>query len=211
MYVLVHKNRVIVGPRDWNRAMFEGALQKEKITALIPRVPPEVWPYVIDSETYLSTCENVIPDHNPKIECLYGPFFNMENQSKVIQTWGVKMKFMDMIRQELKDLAASERYKKEVSGAQVEIQNTLVSLDTSREGRNIFVQKYSLMADTDVVNWKFPECWLTITRAELGDCISAGAAHIQAAFDWEKDISDQIDAAQTESELDQIVIITPAE
>ena len=98
-------------------------------------------------------------------------------------------------------MVAVKRYVKEVAGTKATVQNTEVTVDTSREGRNVFVQKYSLMKTGDTVNWKFPEGWLTLTKIELGTIVTAGQTHIQSFFDWEKDYSDQIDAAQTKQDL----------
>ena len=60
------------------------------------------------------------------------------------------------------------------------------------------------MSDTETSNWKFPEGWLTLTKSELGQCVSAGATHIQSCFDWEKNYTDRIEAATTKEELLQI-------
>ena len=66
------------------------------------------------------------------------------------------------------------------------------------------------MGDTDTVVWKFPETWLTLTKAELSSVVIAGAAYIQAQFDWEKSVADSIDAAATVDDLKAITIVEPA-
>jgi len=67
------------------------------------------------------------------------------------------------------------------------------------------------MGENDTVNWKFPEGWLTLTKVELGAAVSAGAAHIQGSFDWEKAKIEEIEAAETVEVLDAIVIVEPQE
>ena len=62
------------------------------------------------------------------------------------------------------------------------------------------------MADTDTINWKFPETWLTITKQELGYIVSQGVAYIQGCFDWEVQKNAEIDACTTLAELDAIII-----
>jgi hypothetical protein len=211
MYVLVHKERVLVGPRDWNRPMFEGALQKLKLQALLPRRDPQELPIEIDADTYITNASITIPPHNEKIETYHGPYWNFENKDLAVGTYQIKEKQLPSIRELLRNEAAAERYRREVAGTKTTIQDLEVTLDTSRDGRNIFLQKYVLMADDETVNWKFPEGWLTLTKAELGAAVSAGAAHIQGAFDWEKDKIEEIEAADTAAALDAIVIVEQEE
>jgi hypothetical protein len=107
----------------------------------------------------------------------------------------------------LKLQAADERWIKETAGTTTTIQDTVVTVDTARGSRDIFVQKYLLMLDSDVVTWKFPETWLSLTKTDLGQVVAAGASHVQSAFAWEKDINDAINTADTLDALDAIVIV----
>lgn len=207
MYVLVHKERVLVGPRDWNRPMFEGALERLKIQALLPRRDPVELPFILDEDTYITNAAVVIPPHNEKIETYVGPYWNFENKSLAVGTYAIQERPLGSIKEILINQAAAERYRREVSGAKMTIQGLEVSLDTTREGRNIFLQKYSLMGDTDTVNWKFPEGWLNLTKQELGAVVATGAAHIQTAFDWEKAKVEEIQAASNAATLDAITIV----
>lgn len=211
MYVLVHKERVLVGPRDWNRPMFEGALNKLKLTAMLPRRDPQELPIEIDADTYITNAAIVIPPHNEKIETYHGPYWNFENKSLAVGTYEIKEKQIGSIRELLINETAAERYRREVAGTTTEIQGTTVTLDTSRDGRNVFIQKYTLMGENDTVNWKFPEGWLTLTKSDLGIAVAAGAAYIQGAFDWEKAKVEEIEAADTAAALDAIVIVEPQE
>jgi hypothetical protein len=214
MYVLVHKERVLVGPRDWNRPMFEGALQKLKLETLLPRRDPQELPIVIDEDTYITNASITIPSHNERIETYHGPYWNFENKDLAVGTYEIKYKTLGSIRELLTNEAANERYRREVAGTKTTIQDLEVTLDTSRDGRNIFLQKYTLMGEDDVVNWKFPEGWLTLTKEELGQVVLVGATYIQSAFDWEKEKVEEIEAAETVEELDAIVIVeqeTPSE
>lgn len=216
LYVLVHtetrivdgtptpETRVLVGPRDWHPPMFEGALERVGIQFPVPRREPESWPMVIDEDTYITECEMVIPEHNPKIETYYGPFWDFSNPVRVLANHQIKDRDMGSVKDALKAIVAAERYQAEIVGPTMTLQGQEVSLDTTREGRNIFVQKWALMGDQDTVNWKFPETWLILTKSELGQVIGVGAAHIQGAFDWELGKVEDIDAATTLAELDAI-------
>ena len=206
MNVLVHNERVLVGPMSWNRPMFEGGLDRLKISALLPRNDPETVPIVIDDATYLTTAQLVIPDHNSRTQTYYGPFWDFTNPAIAVGTFEIKYKQIWEIQAQLRDEAKANRYTAEVGGTHSVIQGKKVTIDTSREGRNIFVQKYSLMGTDETVNWKFPETWLTLTKDELGQCVAAGAAHIQATFDWEKLKDDEITASTTIEELEVLVV-----
>jgi hypothetical protein len=208
MYAVVYKDRVIVGPMNWNRAIFQGALERQKIATQLPRVAPEQLPHIVNPDAKIMMVEEVRPTMNPRVEYYYGPTWTITD-SKAIANYDVVDSPIEAARMNFKTQAADERYRKEIKGVTVDVQGASVTVDTARDARNIFIQKYSLMADGDVVNWKFPEAWLTLTKAELGSVIAAGAAHIQSCFDWEKSISDQIDAATTKAELIAIEIVEP--
>jgi hypothetical protein len=210
MYVVVYKNRVIVGPMGWNRAIFQGALEKQKVNVGLPRVAPETLPLIIDEDTKIARAEESRPALNPLVEYYYGPLWDLSNDV-AIANFEVHDTPIESARGNFKALAAEERWKKEEAGTTINIQQMTVSLDTSREGRNIFLQKYSLMGENDTVNWKFPEGWLTLTKAELGQIVVTGAAYIQSCFDWERGINDQIDAVNTKEELLAIEIVATEE
>ena len=208
MYAVVYKTRVIVGPMDWNRAIFQGSLEREGITQTLPRVAPEsdALPYVINEDAKIMLVEEVRAEIKPMVEYYYGPLWDVSGD-KAIANSEVHDTLIEFARSNFKNQAAEERWKKEVAGTKLNINDTEISIDTSRDGRNIFIQKYTLMGESDVVTWKFPEAWLTLTKAQLGSVVSAGVAHIQSAFDWEKSINDQIDAATTKEELLAIEIV----
>ena len=117
----------------------------------------------------------------------------------------------DVVRKQLakynlKQLAAQERYKKEILGTTATIQSQSLTIDTSRGARDIFVQTYLLMGDADTVNWKFPETWLTLTKQDLGLCVTAATQYVQECFDWELNKSEEIDNSETKQELLAIII-----
>jgi hypothetical protein len=205
MYAVIFKDRVIVGPMNWNRGIFQGSLEKEKIKILLPRVAPDTLPLVINSDVKIMQVEENRPQINSMVEYYYGPIWDISGDT-AIASYVVMDQNIDTARNNFKQLAAEERWKKEVAGTTVEVQGTTVTIETDRETRNIFIQKLSIMSDTETVNWKFPESWLVLSKLDLVQVVTAGAQYIQSCFDWEKDISDQIDSAQTKEELLSIPI-----
>ena len=210
MYAVIYDNRVQVVQTDWNRAMFQGALEKKGIKQLLPRVAPETLPMIIDEHAKIMLVEEVRPEVSPLVEYYYGPLWEI-TETKAIANYEVHDTPIESARYNLKQLTAGERYKKEIMGTTVTIQGNQVTIDTNRGARDIFVQKYLLMAENDTVNWKFPEMWLTLTKTDLGLCVAAGAQYIQGCFDWELNIAAQIDQAETKQQLLAIEIVEPPE
>lgn len=203
-YILVHNNRVLNGPRDWRRRSFEDTLNEELNIQI--NLPPEydsTTPIVINELTRIMACEQTYPNYNQKTEYIHGPFWNFDND--IAQgTYQVLPTSIELIKNTLKAQVASERYTTEVAGFKYTIQNTEVFVDTSRDTRNIFVQKLLLMADTDTCSWKFPEAWLTLTKTELASIVMDGAAFVQNCFNWEEAKVIEIDLCTTAEQLDAI-------
>jgi hypothetical protein len=211
MHAVIHKDKVIIGPKEWNRGFFTFRFQQLKIAAsTMPRTAPTEMPFIVDADTKIVPATVIYEEINPMTQYHRGPVWEISEDSATA-TYVATDTPIEQARGNFRNQAADERYKKEVAGTKITIQDLEVSLDTSRDGRNIFLQKYSLMSDTDTANWKFPEGWLTLTKAELGQIVQAGATHIQSAFDWEKGINDQIDAAETAEELLAIEIVEETE
>ena len=203
MFVLVHKGRVLVGPMAWNRVMFDGNLEKLKINFLLPRAEPAELPLVINEDTVIKRVEFNYPVYNQKTHYLEGPYWNHEGPVS-IAFYEVKPQPVESVKVRLKEIVAENRWKKEVAGTKALVQGIEVTVDTARGSRDVFVQKYLLMADDSVVGWKFPEGWLQLTKAELGAIVQAGAAHVESAFAWEASKVNLIDYSNTLEDLDAI-------
>jgi hypothetical protein len=207
MYAIVYKNRVVLGPMGWSQRYFTNALKiRHRITANIPGKPPSQMPYRIDNDTAIHDVIENKPEFDIMTQGIEGPYWDVSSDT-IIANYVVKDQPIESVRNNLRKIAAGERYKKEISGVKVEVRSMFVTCDTSREGRHIFIQKLLLMNTGDTVNWKFPEGWLILSKNELAMIVSAGAAHIQAAFDWENSINDLINQATTINALNAIEIV----
>jgi hypothetical protein len=208
MYAVIYDNKVLVGPMNWNRGMFQGALERKNIRYPLSRTAPDNLPLIIDEHAKIMRVDEIRPQMNPLVEFYYGPLWDITEET-AIANYEVHDSPIESMRYNLKQVAAQERYNKEVLGTTVTIQDKTVTIDTNRGARDIFVQKYLLMADSDLVNWKFPETWLTLTKQDLSLAVQAGDQYIQSCFDWELNITEQIDLAETKEQLLAIVIIEP--
>jgi hypothetical protein len=206
MYAVIYDNKVVVGPINWNRGMFQGALERKGIQYPLSRTAPNNLPLTIDEHAKIMRVEEIRPQMNPLVEFYYGPLWDITEEA-AIANYEVHDSPIESMRYNLKQLAAQARYSKEVLGTTVTIQDKTVTIDTNRGARDIFVQKYLLMTESVTVNWKFPETWLTLTKSDLGLCVTAANQYIQQCFDWELNISEQIDQAQNKQELLAVTIV----
>lgn len=208
MYAVVYKNRVIVGPMEWNRGLYEGSLKKHGVSNTLPRIAPEQLPYVVNDDAKIMRVEEVRPEINPMVEYHYGPQWDV-SADNAIATYEVHETPIESARNNFKQLAAEERWKKEVAGTSVTINDTTVTVDTTREARGLFIQQFSIMDEGASVNWKFPKAWLLIDKSDVKQIVDAIASHIQQSFDWEASINQQIDQATTKQQLVDIIITEP--
>jgi hypothetical protein len=213
MYALINNNKVISGPRQWNRAYFLVILQQNNIATngiVIPRNAPEEFPFIINEDTKI--CEAVINEDkiNSMVQYLQGPTWDLTDDIAIANYEAVDTP-IEFAKGNFKELAKIERRKKEVTTIKVTVQDTEVTVSTDRDERSVFTAKLAVIGEDVTVNWKFPEGWLELSRADLLFIISSIDAHVQDTFDWEKNINDQIEAATTAEELLEIVIVEERE
>jgi hypothetical protein len=66
------------------------------------------------------------------------------------------------------------------------------------------------MSDDQSIVFKFEgSVFKSVTRDELGMIVATGAAHIQAAFDWESQLYSEIDDCTTIEELKLVDLTYP--
>lgn len=207
MYVLVSNEKILNGPRPWSYRSFKNTLEEELgITYNLPQnKTDDVAIHISDTvKIYPAVLDNSTP-YNPKIEYLHGPFWNFSD-NVATGTFTVQNNSLESVKGYLKSVVAANRYQKEISGIAQTVNNITVTVDTARDARNIFFQKYLLMSENETVEWKFPEAWITLTKAQLGGIVSNAALHIENQFVWEANKVIEIETANTYSELDVIVL-----
>lgn len=205
LYAIAHGTSVIHGPKPWNKRSFESVLRDdldiqdpaldtaEPNDVVTVHVDIKIWPVDIIAR----------PNYNAKTQHLQGPFWTFKTD-RVEMSYQAQDLPIDFVKDTLKAAVTSNRYDRETGGFTTTVQGHQVWCDTSREGRKIFSDTYIIMSDGDVINWKFPERWISISRADLGAIVLEGKQHIQSCFDWEKVKHDEIDDATTLAELDEI-------
>lgn len=200
-YAIVHKNKVIIGPMSWSQKYFTSVLKlRHKIDANIPGNVPTELPYIINDVTSIREVTENRSEINTMTQYYYGPIWDLSNDV-IVANYEIKDIPLESVKNVIRSKLASERYKKEIAGTKLSLQNSEITIDTSRDGRNIYIQKLLTMNDNETVNWKFSECWLTISKEELKTVAKTCSDYIQESFNWEKTINQQIDSCLTVEEL----------
>lgn len=202
-YLLVENRQIVhLGPIPWRHRFIQSELDDLEVNFTVSPVEQgyikindnfEIFPITEETGSFDSRWEDPI-----------GPFYTYHNDHATAE-WQKQDKPLDQVRQMIKSVVAGLRYGKEMAGIKVTLRDGVeVTADTSRDGRAIFTQVYGTMADDATVDWKFPEGWFTVTKAELGTVIAGGFTYIQEQFVWEKTFGDRADSASTMDELKAI-------
>lgn len=211
MYVITHHHdydEVLLGPITWNPRFIASVLRTDLDLSYTPNIvasDEQKVPYEVLPNVWIRRVTNVSEDHNPKLHTLIGPYW-VYNGTEATAEYRKQDKPLEIVKAELKQIVTANRYQKEIAGIKVTIQGVEVTVDTARDNRDVFVQKYLLMSDTDTVDWKFPETWLTLTKADLGIAVQGGVTHVQSQFSWENAKFNEIDACTTLEELDAVIL-----
>lgn len=203
MYVVINNNKVVLGILPWNPKYFSTVLKsRHKVTSTLPKTEPDSteFPYVIDENTVIKCAEeNRSHEINPMVEYYYGPQWEFVDD-KVIANYEVKTQDLDSAKGNYRQKAAMLRYEKELSGTIVTIDGVEHAIETSREARAKYVEKYVMMGD-DPISWKFQDSWQTITKQNMFEIIQAIETYVQSTFDEELALVEQINATESNEAL----------
>lgn len=201
MFAIIHNGKVILGPSSWDKGFFSTVLKRKKIShGHIPFKPAEELPYKLNETTEIYPVEVIREPINDYIEYHRGPLWEVK-ETVAVATYEIVEQDLAFAKANYKNLLAEKRYEKEISGTKVTIHGAEITINTDREYRSILTQKYTLMKEGDTTNWKFLESWITLSRSGLETVLTAIDMHVQECFDWEKQISDQIEEELLVSEL----------
>lgn len=207
MFVIVYKNNVILGPMNWNRFRFEDIILEDcDVNTTLPSRNDSYTVIEVSPEIRILPVQHTAnPEFNPSIEILHGPFWNFTDTHAVMSYQPVPMT-VDAAKNQLKSKLADLRWQRENTSIKVNIQNVTVTVDISRTVRDTMIQKYLLMSDTDVINWKFPETWINLTKSDLHHVVGILTQHVQAQFDWEMNKVSEIDTCTNLNDLSNVIL-----
>lgn len=205
MFVIVHNNSVIWGPKNWNKRGFEEVILEDcEIHCTLPTRNNEANPIRINDEiVILRVVPLDTPWLNQKTHRLEGPFWNFyEDRAEMYYT--VVDLPVYFVKDKLHEQIAINRNKVENSSTKIMIGNTLYTIRTDKDSRHLYTTTSMTMEPNDKVEWKFPEGWTELKKPDIMKIIAAINKHIGDSFVWERKKSDEINAANTLEELDAI-------
>lgn len=211
-YVLKHLDTVLWGPRPWNWISLQNALKEDlNLDIILPSKETE-GPYVIDNDTIiLPVREAAGPSYNAKTQYLEGPYWQYTNY-EAISSYVPVNKSVDQLKGELKAFATAQRWNKETSGIEYQLGDQLLHISTSRDQRTTFSigvpGKWKLTSVETLENniKTYKPVWVSLLGSDIQSINQAIANHVQAAFEWEENIHNQIDSLNTLEDLDTLVI-----
>lgn len=214
-YLIINRvtNEVHLGPIDWNakfiQAVLRDDLDNDEIEIRpddVDRIPYEihedVWAFAITSE--------VREEYNEIIERPEGPFWSIVEADRgnfsATMTYTKVDLPLEVAKSLVKNRISRERKIRERTTVfTMEVQGTQVTIESDRENRNAYYQKYLTIDDsTDEVvrdKWRFREGWLALSKDDLRLIIRAIDDHVQEQFDWEEALDKKIDEAKDLTEL----------
>lgn len=209
MWILVYNNQIQLGPREYNRWIFQDWLAENLgIIISLPQQPIGNNPIIIDENTRIIVVFFASqPGFNPRIQQLAGPFVTMQYDYANAE-YQVADQNIEVVKSTMLAELASNRYNQEVSGVTVVLQDQSLWVSSDRVTRQIWLNTLQLGVTTQT--WKFNNnTWLVLDTQEIQTVVSALTAHVEQAFAWEKSIHDEIIAANDLATLANININWP--
>lgn len=211
MYALIHDSQLILGPIQWNYRLINSELEDLEIDYKVSPRSYENVPIAadVDTKTYILPAVLSIPDYDARFQGVgnFDWIIVEENNIpvRVEFNYSIGDKTLDQIKVEYKSQVAPIRREKENTQITLTINNTEVTVSTSREQRISFVSKLSSAPGPYL--FKFNDnLWLDITSTDLQNIINQIDIKVQEAFDWEYQKIQEIDACTTGEEVYNVVL-----
>lgn len=206
MYALVNGQELRLGPIAFNYRMINDELEELEVDFRVTSNDYQSVPISITDDIKIIFARNEVPEHDPRFQGVSQSSHEITD-TEVIFYYTVGDKSLEQIKGEYKAGVKPERQRKENTTITVTIQDTELTVSTSRESRLEFISK--LFGNDGPYNFKFDNgVWLEITKADLEYIISQIDAKVQEAFDWELAKLAEIDACE-DGEAVYAVEITP--
>jgi len=205
MYVVKYKNMIVLGMIPWNNNYIQDVFRlRYRVNIEIPYDEPslESFPLQVNDDIVIFPAEEDRPlITNVLTQMYYGPTWEfLEN--KVIAHYEVVYYSLEDAKIKHREVAADLRYKKEISGFNLEINGIERFFSTNRDARSKFSERLMSMADNETVNWKFNNGdWTNLNKQQMLAIVQAINNHVQSAFNYELDLNNLISSAQSIDDL----------
>jgi hypothetical protein len=198
MFVLVNNGYVILGPMAWNKVVFENVILEEcEKQIALPYIVSG--PVVVDDELTILPATYTYDTPIKTSQIHHGPFWSFTD-TEAVGNFIIIDKTIEQFKSEVKQLISNKRWADEVKQLKYEIDGVKYTIDTTREGRNIY--QSMLMLNNDTYNWKFIEGYVPISKETLQEIVRLIASQVQTAFDNEMTKFAEVDSCETLSELE---------
>lgn len=201
-YLLVeNRQTVLLGPIVWKPRFIQSELDDLEVSFI---VPPTEQGYlkINDNLEIIPIVEAPDPGHDPLYEELAGPYYTYNGNTATMTYTKVDRK-LDDVKGSYKQLAAAARYTRETSGTSATVGDSTISLATDVASRANYLNLLNTVGE-GTINYKTNGVFVALNATDLQALVDAVNTHVQDAFNWEKGILDQIDAATSIEELKAI-------
>jgi hypothetical protein len=168
-------------------------------------------PLEINSNTFLLEVVLNQPEHDERAQVLKYVSWEVVTDNDVQKAqfnYEVVDKSLEQIKSEYKQQISPIRREKENQYITISIQNTELSILTSREQRTQFINKLTALPETDTVLYKFGDnTWINVSKTDLEYIVQQIDSKVQEAFDWEYLKIQEIDNCTTKEEVFDVVIV----
>ena len=211
-YLLVqNKQIVILGPITWRQRFIQTEINDlidDGELTINYTVPATEQGYINIGDGFeIFPVELTTPAFDPIYEELSGPFWTYENNIAT-GIYTVNTLSIEKIKGHLKQVVATERYRKQNLGTTVAIANTTFSVSTDTNTINSLLSLAN-NTGTDTINYKSPNGFISLTGADIQNIVNQIHDYIQTQFNWEKTTNETIDDTDDITALQTIEIVEP--
>lgn len=207
MYALVNGQQLLLGPIAFNYRMINSVLEEDlEVEFRVKSSDYQSVPIHFTENIKILPARDDNPEYDPRFEGLTNITYEITD-TEVIFRHTKDQKPLEQIKGERKGEIKPERQRRENTTITVTIQDTPITVSTSRESRLELISK--LLGNEGPYNFKFDSgIWLEITKTDLQYVISQIDLKVQEAFDWELAKLTEIDDCE-DGEAVYAVEITP--
>lgn len=211
MYALIHNSQLLLGPIKFNYRLINADLEDNEIEERIGPRDYENVPLEINSNTFLLEVVLNQPEYDERSQVLRYTDWEIIDDNGIQKAqfnYEVVDKSLDQIKGEYKQQLSPIRREKENQYLTLNIQNTDLSILTSREQRTQFINKLTALPETETVLYKFSDStWINVSKTDLEYIVQQIDLKVQEAFDWEYAKLQEIDNCTTKEEVFNVVIV----
>lgn len=207
-FVLVHKDRVLLGPISWRKRAFEQDLKDELgIETILPAVNTDGRPITIDEDTrilYFAGVQQTIPI-DELLDEPAGPYY-IFYENYCTSYYNPVPRNINSVKGIVKSRVPGARYSKETGGVIVSVNTSEYLVSTLREERNLFssgiaglwkMKKVNRITINEKEQIFISDDWVNLTSENLTTIDNAIKQHVSDSFAWENAKYAAIDALNT--------------